>query len=190
MFFGLLGLLIWLGWFAHVTGWPAKLAARMVFLSGMPHEAGINIARCLIAVLLTVLWLFAINPKRSNRAAVTEWAVGITMTWSLLMVLWLPLIDSARSYQSVFLGLKQHLPARFACINSRNLPQAQQALMHYYTGIRVLPLETSPALACDFYLIRDQRDQSVLQPGADWELVWQGKRPAERKENLRLFRLK
>lgn len=189
MFFGLLGFLIWLGWFAHVTGWPAKLAARMVILSGMP-ESPFNITQCLIGVLLTVLWLLAINPKRSNRAAVTEWAVGITMTWSLLMTLWLPLIDSARSYQPVFTGIKQHLPERFACINSRNLPPAQQALMHYYTGIRVLPLEISPALACDLYLIRDQRNQAVLEPGSDWELIWQGKRPAERKENLRLYSLK
>ena len=186
--FGMMGFLIWLGWFAMMTGWPDKLAERMHFLSGIaePHFHWLSF---IAAFGITLVWLAVIaNTKRSNRAAVNNWAVGITMAWSLLMTIWLPWIDSARSYASVMNGIEAALPQDYTCISSRNLGSAQQALLDYYAGVQTQPLETTRRLDCDLYLIQDERGREKIEPGPDWQLLWQGKRVADRRESFRLYR--
>ena len=106
MLFGLMGLLIWLGWIAITTGHPAKLASRMHFLSGL-EQLHTSIPALILALATTAIWMITIRNKRPNRAAVTDWAVGVTMAWSLLMALWLPMIDSAKSYKSVMLSMQK-----------------------------------------------------------------------------------
>ena len=184
--FGLIGLLIWLGWIAITTGWPTKLSARMHILSGL-NDVPIYYPSLIISILVTLIWIVTINAKRSNRAAVNDWAVGMTIAWSLLMTLWLPMIDSAKSYQSVMNSLQQALPKHFACINSHGLGSSQQSLLNYYTHLKAIPLETSQNLNCDLYLIQDDKNREKLEPDEDWTLIWQGKRPAERREYFRLY---
>lgn len=185
--FGVMSFLIWLGWFAMMTGWPAKIAERMQVLSAIA-EPRFNLLAFVAAVLVTLIWCVVVfNAKRSNRAAVTDWAVGITMAWSLLMSLWLPWIDSARSYEKVMHQVQAAVPADFACITSRNLGAAQQALLHYYTDLRTQPFETTQRMDCDLYLIQDERGRDKIDPGPAWQLLWQGKRPADRRESFRLY---
>jgi 4-amino-4-deoxy-L-arabinose transferase-like glycosyltransferase len=187
MLFGAMGFLIWLGWIAMMTGWPAKLNERMQILSGT-DRLHFHWLAFIAALAITLTWLLVVNNSRhSNRAAVTDWAVGITMTWSLLMVLWLPWIDSAKSYRSVMTGMAASMPAEYACVNSRNLGSAQVALLDYYTNIRTHPFELSQRLDCDLYLIQDERGRGKIEPGDEWKLIWKGKRPAERRESFRLF---
>lgn len=187
MLFGTMGFLIWLGWIAMMSGWPAKLNERMQVLSGT-SLLHFHWLAFIAALAITFTWLLVINNSRhSNRAAVTDWAVGITMVWSLLMVLWLPWIDSAKSYRSVITSMASAMPAEYACVNSRNLGSSQVALLDYYTGIRTQPFETLQRLDCDLYLIQDERGRDKVEPGSEWKLIWQGKRPAERRESFRLF---
>ncbi len=189
MLFGMIGVLVWLGWMAIMTGKPEKLADRMRFLSGLTHPH-FNWFTFTIAILVTLIWLVSIKTKRSNRAAVTDWAVGITMAWSLLMTLWLPLIDSAKSYEGLMLNIKKAVPKNYACVNTRNLGNSQLALLDYYANITGLSLELGNRLDCDLYLIRDERGQEKVIPGNDWELIWQGKRLSDRRESFRLFQKK
>ena len=187
MLFGTMGFLIWLGWFAMMTGRPAKLAERMQFLAATV-EAHFNWMAFVAAVLVTLIWLLVItNAKRSNRAAITDWAVGITMVWSLLMTLWLPWIDSAKSYEGLMNSLKAAIPENYACISSRNFGGSQRALLDYYTNIRTQPLETVQRLDCDLYLIQDERGREKVEPGDNWKLIWQGKRASDRRESYRLY---
>jgi 4-amino-4-deoxy-L-arabinose transferase-like glycosyltransferase len=184
--FGLMGILIWLGWIAIMTGYPAKLSARMHVLSGLT-EAHINIPALIIALFVTLVWGITINAKRSNRAAVTDWAVGITMAWSLLMALWLPMIDSAKSYQGVMFNLKDALPKRHDCINSTGFGRPQQALLDYYTDLRVLPLKNTVKPSCSLYLVQEDQNHGHINPGEGWKMIWQGHRPADRHEKFRLY---
>jgi 4-amino-4-deoxy-L-arabinose transferase-like glycosyltransferase len=184
--FGLMGILIWVGWFAIVTGYPTKLAGRMHILSGL-SEAHISIPALIIALFTTLIWIITINAKRSNRAAVTDWAVGITMAWSLLMSLWLPMIDSAKSYQNVMLSLQKNLPAKFSCISSEGFGQPQQALLNYYTNLHVSPLENHPKTNCDLYLIQNDKKHPHIEPKDGWTLIWRGKRAADKNENFSLY---
>jgi len=182
--FGLIGLLIWLGWIAITTGYPAKLATRMHVLSGL-ETLQTSIPALIIAVLISVIWLITISNKRSNRAAVTDWAVGVTMAWSLLMALWLPMIDSAKSYKSVMLSLQKSLPKKFDCINGEGVNKAQQALLDYYTDLRLTP---SSEKSCHLMLVQADRSREIESPQGEWQLIWEGKRPADRHEHFSLYK--
>ncbi len=186
--FGLIGFLIWLGWIAMMTGHPAKIKQRMQFLSGS-NDTDFHWIMLLFAILITAIWLFTcIRAKHSNRSTVTNWAVGMTFGWGLLMTLWLPWIDSAKSYKPVFNSMYKALPGKKDCINSIGVGQAQRMLLNYYTGIQLKPLEKSNKLSCNLYLIQDTKGMPKTQPGDEWKLIWRGKRTADRKESFRLFR--
>ena len=186
--FSLLSFILWLGWLAFITGWPARLNVRMQYLSGLA-TANINWITFILGLLATLAWLFIIiNTKRSNRAALTTWAVGVTMVWALLMTLWLPWIDSARSYAAVFSELKAVMP-RHACVNTKNLSTTELGLLHYHAGVIAIPANAAQKLDCDLYLIQDSSSKNRDQPGDNWQLIWSGKRVTDKRgAGYRLFK--
>jgi 4-amino-4-deoxy-L-arabinose transferase-like glycosyltransferase len=185
--FGLMSSLIWLGWGAMLTGTPAKINERLTFLSGM-SQLSFSVFAFTLASAVTLIWLFAIfRSQFSNRSSATNWAIGMTCVWTLLMSLWLPLIDSARSYHQVFSGLSKALPASYSCMKSQSLGSAQRDLLHYYANIKTLNAESEQSLTCDLYLIEDEKGSDKIEPSADWKLIWSGKRVSERRESFRLF---
>lgn len=187
--FATFGTLIWLGWIGMMTGHPAKIQERMRFLSGA-YQIDFDTIGFTAAILMTLVWLIiSIRAKLTKRSTVTNWAIGMTFIWSLLMSLWLPMIDHAKSYGLVFQNLESQLPTNYRCINSLNVGRAQTILLHYYTGIQLQPLKETEQLNCDLYLIQDERGVGEMTPGLEWGLIWQGKRPAERREKFRLLKL-
>lgn len=185
--FGLLSALAWLGWSAMMTGNPAKIKERLTYLSGLT-ELNFDMLSFVLASAVTLIWLFAIfRSQHSNRSAATNWAIGMTCVWTLLMTLWLPMIESARGYQRVFLDFKKALPSEFACVNSMHLGESQQDLLYYFAGVKTHRLETEQHLNCDLYLIQDNRPREKVEPGNDWKLIWDGKMMSERREGFRLF---
>ena len=187
MLFGLIGGLIWLGWTAMMTGHPAKFKERILFLSGA-DTLSFSWLAFVIALIISIIWiLVCIRAKQTNKSTVTNWAVGMTFCWSLLMTLWLPLIDSAKSYQPVFLSFNKALPKHYTCINSLNVGQQQRMLLNYYTDIKLQPFETTGQLNCNLYLLQDIKGTGKMQPGQEWKKIWSGKRIADRKESFRLF---
>ncbi len=188
MLFGTLGFLVWLGWFAMMTGTPARLAQRMHKLS-LAYVPEFNWLTFVLALGLTAVWAAVVlkTNKRTNRAAVTDWAVGMTLVWGLVMTLWLPWLDATKSYASTFDSLHKALPANYACITSRDVGDSQRAALDYHANVRVQRFEEVQYLGCDLYLIQDERGGDEVDPGPNWRLIWEGKRPSDRKENFRLF---
>ena len=187
LLFGLMSVLIWLGWAAMLIDSPSKIKERLSFLSGMSH-INFNLIALISAITITLIWLFAIaRAQHTNRSSATNWAIGITCVWTLLMTLWLPMIESARGYQQVFIGLKKALPAKFACVANNQLGDAQKDLLHYYANLKTYNIENGAALLCDLYLIQDEKSREKIQPGAAWNLIWSGKRISDRHESFRLF---
>ena len=188
--FGLLGFLIWLGWNAMMTGGPAKIKERLIFLSGLT-ELNFSIFAFVIASAITLIWLFAaFRSQHSNRSAATNWAIGMTFVWTLLMTLWLPMIDSARSYGPVFTSLKKALPENYTCITSENLGNAQRDLLHYYADVKTYAGQPGEKVNCDLFLIQDNKKSKNNDFDPSWQLIWSGKRISERKEKFRLFQQK
>ena len=98
MAFGLIAVFLWLGFFAMNYGWPAKLAERAAYFSPY-YTPDIDPIPMAVALLFTPLWLWAITRKNiRGRQAVTNWAAGVTLAWALLMTLFLPWLDAAKSH--------------------------------------------------------------------------------------------
>ncbi len=185
--FGFMGFLIWLGWGAMMSGNPVKLKERLVFLSGLT-QLNFNVLAFATASAMTIIWLFtALRAQHSNRAAATNWAIGMTFVWTLLMTLWLPMIDSARSYREVFTNLKNNLPTEYSCVASDSVGESQRELIHYYVNIKTYASFSEESKNCDLYLIQDDKNPEVLMLGDGWHQIWQDKRKSERKESFRLF---
>lgn len=186
--FSCLSFIIWLGWLAFVSGWPARLNVRMQYLSGLT-EGNINWPMLIFALLSTLTWLLiVVNTKRSNRAALTTWAVGITMVWALLMTLWLPWIDSARSYQQIFVQVQIALP-KHACVNTKNFSDTDLSLLYYYVDIKGIAFEDAQQLDCDIYIIHDNSAKNRYEPGKKWRKIWSGRRANDkRNEGFRMFK--
>lgn len=187
--FGLMMMIAWLGWWAMLSGSPHKLHLRLSYLSGLP-KLSVDVLSCIVAVAVSLIWLSTVlRSKHSNRSSATNWAIGMTCTWALFMTLWLPMIEAARSYQTVFESLKKALPTQYACISSRNLAQAQLDLLHYHAKIKTYPMAAAHTFNCDLMLVESASDEQTgfNLIGDDWVLRWEGKQGRADRDAFKLY---
>ncbi len=190
MTFGILSLVLWLGFIAMFTGFPARLATRISeYQPGFTPQ--FHTIAFLFAVALTIIWLMVVwRTRQSNRRAVVNWTAGITMFWLLSMALWLPYIDHGRSYRSVFTELKSAIPANNLCLASKDLGEPQRALLSYY-GVEVSaplyqPLPGNIGDDCALLLVQASPKKPTTLIG-NWKKIWEGSRPGERNERFWLY---
>ena len=187
VFFGALMIAFWLYWTAAMTGVPAA-AARAVAIQAPGFLLSFSIVPFSFAVVLSIVWLYAvIRAHRSNRRAIVNWAAGITLIWVFLSTLMLPAIDHVRSYRQVVGDVVQMLPTQRQCIASSQLGDSQRALFDYFAQLRFIPLTDARSKNCDWLLAQG----TVAQPpivDSKWRKVWEGARPGDRSERLRLYR--
>ena len=186
--FGLLAVLLWGLWLESVRHGLPEPVAR-VFRDTEPgfqppwHWFSVIVSAC-----LTLLWLALVRPaRRSNRRAVLNWAAGTTLVWGLSATIWLPYIDSRRSYRPVAESLAMHLPAG-TCVASRNLGEPQRALLEYFAGILTVREESQPGHGCGALLLQVGREESDTPPDSAWERLWEGRRRGDDTERFVLFR--
>lgn len=182
--FGLLAMFLWLGFFAMNYGWPAKLAERSAYFSPY-YIPDIDIMPMIVALSFTPLWLFAITRKHiKGRQAVTNWAAGITLTWALMMTLFLQWLDAAKSYEPVVRQMEASAPAELlqgkGCLN---IDTAAQNARLAWTEYSRIPLQTDNP-TCAYRLIQAHK-QSELPQG--WQVVWSGSRPRNPQETVFLL---
>jgi len=114
-------------------------------------------------------------------------AGGATLCWLLLMTLWLPLLDYARSYGP----LSRQVAARVdpqACVEVFGLNSAQVAAFRYHGQ---LELRQAGAKATCPYLVVDADAQDKLGSAVDmpeWAFLATLRRPTDKNENVLLFK--
>jgi 4-amino-4-deoxy-L-arabinose transferase-like glycosyltransferase len=184
--FVLLAAIIWVGWIAVMTGRPEGVLAWIrTEVPGFVYP--FSFLAFAFAALLTLIWLaVAARSLRTTRRALVNWAAGITMVWMLVMTLGVPLVDQARSYRAVSSKLVSALPPNFRCIASRNLGDAQRALLDYFIGLRAIRLESPPARRCNALLVQATREREPPAPEG-WRERWRGSRPGDRHEVFILY---
>lgn len=135
IFFTACGLVIWVVWISIQTGVPAKPAANVARLApGFVPEFGW--LPFIAGLLATVAWGWLVV-WRVGRHRQALWkslvlpAAGATLCWLLLMSLWLPLLDFARSYGPVSRGIARLVPSK-SCVLVDGLSQAQIAALQYH----------------------------------------------------------
>ncbi|UOO82997.1 glycosyltransferase family 39 protein [Uruburuella testudinis] len=184
MAFGLLAAFLWLGFFAMNYGWPAKLAERSAYFSPY-YTPDINIMPMVVALSFTPVWLWAITRKHiKGRQAVTNWAAGTTLVWALMMTLFLPWLDAAKSYRPVVAQMAAALPDDIRngghCINIDADAHAARLAWAQYS-----PLDLNTGHNCRYRLVQTPLHSTAPQ---GWQTVWQGARPRNKTEGFALWK--
>lgn len=189
--FTLLGGFVWLVWIAKITGYPAQIA-RNVFRLLPGYRPTFSWTALLCALLVTAAWVLIVVwrtsrvPKAIWRAVVIS-AAGTTLLWVLMMTLWLPTIDYAKTYREVAQSAALALPRTYTCVQPIRIGDAQLASFAYFGHIRF----GNPEDNCDILLRHDPYEYGdpSSMPNYEWRIIWEGRRPADRDERFRMYRL-
>jgi len=185
MTFCFFGGLVWLGWFAMMTGIPETIRRNFAKLEP-GHVPQFQWFEFMVAAAFTLAWLFIlIRSERSPFRSITFWAAGVALLWSLIMTLWIDWIDYGKTYRPVALALKRALPPG-GCIESRNLGEAQRAAFDYHAGVVTRRAEVHEHSRCPILLVQAQPDDEDRLVGTGWRRIWEGNRPRDR-ERYRLY---
>jgi 4-amino-4-deoxy-L-arabinose transferase-like glycosyltransferase len=188
--FAFFGGLVWLGYFAMLTGMPSRVA-RNLARNAPGFVAEFNPFFFLVALALTALWVYLMffttySPTRS----IARWAAGIVLLWGTFAMLWMPWADYQKSYRSVALQLRSKIPVDTPCIAQRGLGVPQAASLDYYADIRPRPFDFAKPRECPLLLVQGSPQHEFDAPGAGWVKLADVGRPGDRSERLRLYRLK
>jgi 4-amino-4-deoxy-L-arabinose transferase-like glycosyltransferase len=185
MTFALFAIAMWWGWAGLLLDNHAKIT-RWLKDYQPGFEPAFDPVAFWTAVAATVLWLVLTwRVGRSMRRAVVNWATGITLIWILAMTLWLPWLDSGKSYRSMVASLEQALPPQYRCVGREALGDGQRAMLHYFGGILTAH---DPGHRCDLRLIQGDPASGPLIDEARWEKIWEGSRKGDKSERYRLYR--
>jgi 4-amino-4-deoxy-L-arabinose transferase-like glycosyltransferase len=186
-FFSVCALAIWVIYLAMQTGVPPKIAANVAKLAP-GFVARFGPAELAAAVLGTLAWLWLVR-WRTGRHRHALWksmvlpAAGVALNWLLLMSLWLPLLDYARSYRPLIDRLSRHVPAG-ACVLAPQLARSQLAALEVMGRWKVERRD-------EHHCVWQITSVSLGSPAAElpgWRLVVRERRPADRIETLAVYR--
>jgi hypothetical protein len=118
---------------------------------------------------------------------VLNWTAGMVLVWSLFTTIWLPYLDSRRSYRSVAESLAIALPHQ-GCVASRNLGDAQRALFAYFATLVTVREETRTDHDCRYLLVQYGKLDEATPTEQGWEAIWDGHRRGDETERYVLYR--
>ena len=188
--FTLVGAFIWVMWFAMTTNMPAGLARNIAKkVPGFVPE--FSWLALIAAIVVTALWVSVVK-WRTSRAPKVIWravvisAAGTTLTWVLLMTLWLPTINYAKTYRDVAQRLVQVVPPQSVCINSTHLGDGQLASFIYFTKLKF-----KDDVHCDLWISNQPGEarKTAKRLNKSLELIWEDRRVSDRSERLRLYKV-
>lgn len=180
--------LIWVGWCAMIFGWPERLAQQVVRLE--PGFVGSFSALPFIFALLVTAawgWLIVTSPRSPFRG-MTHWVAGVTLFWVLVIALWMPWVDYGKTYRPVSASLAKALPAKHGCIAGAGLADALRASFDYFSGIITVSSDAAASGRCNWLLTQGTVRRDENAPGKGWQKIWEGNRPGDRSEKIRLYR--
>lgn len=192
LFFSGCALIIWAIWLAMLTGWPTQAAANVARLAPgfvpLTHPGLFG-----LALAASACWAWLVR-WRVGRHRLALWrslvlpAGGAALCWLLLMTLWLPLLDYARSYTPMVQQLRAQLPPSVTCLQGLGLRPSQWAALRLDASWRVSP--ASDHATCNWLLADGDAlaHQTPFRSGTAWHLVAGLRHPADRDENLYLYR--
>jgi len=191
LFFSIGALIIWTVWLSLETGVPAQPARNVARMA--PEFTHTLSPTLLLAALLATLGWLALVRWRTGRHRSALWkslvlpAAGTTLCWSLLMTLWLPLLDYGRSYAALVSKIEA-VTSPAACMQVLGLSNAQAtALIHHGR----MQLRTAGAVRTDCpWLIADSDALTGLTErlrSSGWQQVTRLRRPTDNNETLVIF---
>ena len=185
MTFSLFTICMWWGWTGLLLNYNAKIVQWLKeYQPG--YEPSVYTPSFWIAVIATIAWVVLVwRVGRSIRRSIINWAGGVTLVWILAMTLWMPWLESGKSYRSVAVSLKKKLPAHYDCIAGRNIGDNERALFEYFGSFTT---RRNGERTCDLLLAQGNRDAKADADEAHWKKIWEGARTGDKNERFRLYR--
>ena len=192
IFFSGCASIVWIIWVAMQTGFPARPAANVARLAP-GFEPVFSFSLFVIALAATSAWAWLVVWRVGrHRAAIWKSLVlpagGATLCWLLLMTLWLPLLDFARSnaplVRRTMVVMKQQPP----CVVAHGLSRSQIAAFKFHGDLAIKPTDrgnTCPWLIVDKDAVGTL---STIVKSADWAPHSTIRHPADRNEDLFIYR--
>lgn len=191
-------IVIWVIYAAMQTGWPRQPAANVAKLAP-GFVSAFSWPLLLVALLATVAW-GALVTWRAGRHRAALWksmvlpAGGAGLGWLLLMTLWLPLLDYARSYAPQVERVVA-ITGSSECVAFQGFNRAQIAAFQYHGKMRLQALREGRS-ACAWALVDSDGAAPAPQPTlaraelarAGWKLVSVVPRPADRNDTVEVYR--
>lgn len=187
-FFSACAIAIWVIYAAMHTGAPARTAANIIKLAP-GFTPTFSLGALLVAAGGTLGWL-ALVRWRTGRHRDALWrglvlaASGVALSWLLLMTLWLPLLNYARSDRPLVERLTQHLDMQ-DCVQAWGLPRSQLAALESLGGFRVV-LAPATSRACQRLLLLGPVTSPPAPTG--WVEVARERRPTDRTSFTYVYR--
>jgi len=191
LFFTGCAFIIWVVWIAMQTGVPKQPAANVARLAP-GFEAGFSFTPLLIALAATLAWAWLVK-WRAGRHRTAIWkslvlpAGGAALCWLLLMTLWLPLLDFARSYAPLVRSVAAMLQQP-ACVQTHGLSRGQTAAFQYHGQLVLKPASTRAS--CPWLIVDSDAAGSLAQAVnmKEWSLYRTVRRPSDSDENILLYK--
>lgn len=197
MCFSVTGLLVWLGWLAQQTGWPAgtarNIARQTVGYDGSFSWGSVAMGLVIsVAWLVIIVWRLRVQPKMAWRGALMC-AAGLTSTWILLVLLWLPTVDYVRSYRPMSADIRtvinqaQASAGQPLCVQSAGLSIGPQASLYVFDRIEVTRNPACPLLLQQTTAERLRLGSAGFDSNA--RTLWTGSRGADRFDRYRVLEI-
>ncbi len=191
LFFTGCAVTIWVVWVALQTGVPPQPAANVARLApGFVHS--FSYVPFFLALIATLAWGWLVK-WRVGRHRPAIWkslvlpAGGAVLCWVLLMTLWLPLLDFARSYTVLTRSIST-VVKKNDCVQTHGLDRGQIAAFKFQAG---LDLRGSADNAACPWLLVDRDALATLISAVDlrqWTPQYIGYRPTDRDDDVLLYR--
>lgn len=196
--FTLVAALVWLYHLGMLTGTPAAALATARRLTP-GFEPRLVWPSLMLAAVATLVWA-ALVRWRVGRHAPVLWkslvlsAGGVGLSWTLLMTLWLPWLDYARSNRPLVEALRAHLdPSPQACVALPQGTAVVAAALEWHGRLRVDARPESLSGGCTRALVIWRQQSGAPQPlqaqlaASGWHELARVRRPTERQEWTLVF---
>jgi 4-amino-4-deoxy-L-arabinose transferase-like glycosyltransferase len=185
MTFALLAIALWWGWAGLLLDNNAWITKQLKEFQP-DFVPAFHAIPFWVATFTTVLWIVMVwRVGRSVRRSLINWATSITLIWILLMTLWLPWLDTGKSYRHMVDDLKESMPKQYNCIAGVRIGDSQRAMLEYFGDLKP---KRNASRVCDLLLVQGDRIAKPIEDEIGWEKMWEGGRKGDTKERFRLYR--
>lgn len=190
-FFSACALFVWLYYASMQTGWPPQLLTNLRKLAD-GFEPRFGLAALLLGGVASVAWC-ALVRWRTARHQHALWkslvlpAGGVALSWLLMMTLWLPYADFARSNTPLVERIAAQIPRDANCIAAPGQALSTLAALEFQGGWQVDALTPLVASRCD-YALQLSANVVLAVPPAGWDWVGTLRRPTDRAQSFTVLR--
>ena len=191
LFFTGCAALVWLYWIAMQTGSPPRMAASVAKLTP-GFQPSFQWLAFVLALGASLVWLWLVKWRvgRHQKAIWTSLvlpASGAALCWLLLMTLWLPMLDYARSYAPLVRRISSVI-GHPACVQVHGLTPAQNAAFRYHGKLDTRPVTRQAT--CGWLLVNAQNRASLEQSidASQWTRHGIFRRPSDKDEDILVYK--